>query len=72
MSEEQEFCYRCLIHYASAEHHILGRGKPDSDEYLIPLCTECHDLIHRTGTSNHVDSLFEAKEFALGYFATSE
>ena len=68
---EQDYCNRCLINYANCDHHIYGRYGDSADD-TIPLCIDCHDFIHESGSSNHVDDLYEAREFALGYFATSE
>ena len=71
LSDQQDYCYRCLINYASCDHHIYGRISGDT-ECTIPLCTPCHTTIHESGADSHVDSLLEAREFALGYFSTSE
>jgi 5-methylcytosine-specific restriction endonuclease McrA len=48
---------RCALnpaHRATVLHHIIPRsiyvGDPDTPENLIPLCNECHSMIHQKGT----------------------
>lgn len=58
----------CLnpVHLATEIHHIIPRsicfGDPDKIENLAPLCTECHDKIHREGTLKYRDILRKAHE----------
>lgn len=51
------FSNRCAInpsHEYSVIHHIIPRsvcsGDHDIPDNLIPLCNECHSMVHREGT----------------------
>lgn len=60
---------RCAInpaHRARVIHHIIPRsvykGDPDTEENLIPLCSECHAMIHREGTKLWRPELWKIRE----------
>jgi 5-methylcytosine-specific restriction endonuclease McrA len=49
----RQFNYRCVIDFKRYNHihHILPKslGGKDDEENLVPLCMECHELIHSMG-----------------------
>jgi hypothetical protein len=42
-------------------HHVFERGWSGrgEDGPTVPLCPDCHDLVHREGASNYVQDLLE-------------
>jgi 5-methylcytosine-specific restriction endonuclease McrA len=61
------FKWRCAMnpaHPANTIHEIVPRSlRPNDwwhDDNMIPLCGDCHDLVHRMGTKNYREQLLEA------------
>jgi len=61
------FSYRCALnpsHKAEVLHHIVPRALLKSDERdednCIPLCVNCHSLVHIEGTTKYRE-LFKEK-----------
>lgn len=50
------------IHHINPHHLQKGPHKVDPKTELIPLCSNCHSMIHRTGSRDKVWTLEELKE----------
>lgn len=42
-------CCACSAEPPSDPHHVRSRGAGGTSEDLVPLCRECHDLLHLKG-----------------------
>ena len=69
-------CSHCGTNQGVVAHHIIdvgflsGVGSKDSDAMCIPLCAECHALVHRDITQ--VDQAFYFIRLIRNAFASGE
>ena len=63
----KKFQYRCLIDFKpySHLHHIVPKSvlhpEDDTEDNIVLLCADCHEVIHDTGALNWIDYLRELR-----------
>jgi len=62
-------CRACDIPGPSQAHHIQtrGAGGPDTLDNLMPLCSNCHHMVHRMGIRDFAKRFNLQINFDTGY-----
>lgn len=49
ITDKRETCFLCLRPASEMHHTVFGRFRKLSDKYglIVPLCRECHDMVHK-------------------------
>ena len=61
-------CGRCIVNPAVCIHEIEPKSLCHDwqvFENRIPLCNECHEIVHKDGATNHIEELRAARLVAL-------
>lgn len=59
-------CFRCKKRRILDPHHRVRRKNDKSGKYVVGLCRECHDIVHRDVETSYSEG------FLISYYDTEE
>lgn len=72
LTNYMEMCIFCYKPKQDVHHLVFGRGKrnlADADELIVPVCRECHELLHKNDKVSKImgQLAYERDRCADGY-----
>jgi 5-methylcytosine-specific restriction endonuclease McrA len=60
-------CLACGTHPPNDAHHIKTRGSGGGDDHwnLMPLCRNCHTVIHKMGLTQFIGNFPHVEQFLI-------